>query len=213
MLTAPRSVKFSWNRIKGRLREGKNPRKRVILAEKEENCEEKREETWKYEGKAGKLWFSATFRAGYAPDLSFPSARRPEEGKKEEDFSVVEIGLRKLAPGRAAASRHHVQNDESRSSCDCRRAEMGFAGLMILRTFSLINLREEKHSAKASERQDGGKDRGRWFSLTYWLANIWPTLPRVESATFRGVTLANLYSITENSAGNSASTETRCAWK
>lgn len=60
-------------------------------------------------------------------------------GKKKKDFfSRVEIGRRKLPLERVATSRHHVRNDESRSNWD----EMGFASLMILRTFSLINLRE-----------------------------------------------------------------------
>lgn len=78
-------------------------------------------------------------------ELAVPSARQPEERKvgrggekKENFFSRLEIGRRKLPLERVATSRHHVRNDESRSNWD----EMGFATLMILRTFSLINLRE-----------------------------------------------------------------------
>lgn len=64
--------------------------------------------------------------------------KRGEGKEKKRFFSRLEIGRRKLPLERVATSRHHVRNDESRSNWD----EMGFASLMILRTFSLINLRE-----------------------------------------------------------------------
>lgn len=79
-------------------------------------------------------------------DLAVPSARQPEErkegregGKKKFFFPGWRLAVVNFPSlERVATSRHHVRNDESRSNWD----EMGFATLMILRTFSLINLRE-----------------------------------------------------------------------
>lgn len=125
--------------------------------------------------------------------------RRGGRGKKKKDFfSRLEIGRRKLPLERVATSRHHVRNDESRSNWD----EMGFASLMILRTFSLINLREVWRSREGGgwdfegeptavfgleweeNERDGRKKNGGAKRSTHRLANFYPTFSTLYIVSF-----------------------------